>query len=75
MTLYGLIVAGGVVLSLGLLAVLVSLSPVRRTQPPLCLRTRVDESCPQECLRTCPLVPHRRTPRVGHRVRHAHGGA
>ncbi|HET6440335.1 MAG TPA: hypothetical protein VFG59_19885 [Anaeromyxobacter sp.] len=75
MTLYELVVAGGIVLSLGLMAILVALGPVRHAHPMLCLRARPDADCPQECLRSCPLVPTRPATQLGRRVGHAGGRA
>lgn len=56
MTLYSLVAGGGIVISLSLLAVLVSLWPSRRrTGPAICLKACKDAECTPACLRTCHL--------------------
>jgi len=74
-TLYEVVVAGGTALSLGLVAILAALRPGRHVHPMLCLRVRPDRDCPQECLRSCPLVSAKPATPLGRRVGHAGGRA
>jgi len=57
MTLHDLVTAGGIALSLSLLAVLAALRPGAGRRRSLCLKSCVDETCTASCLRRCHLVP------------------
>ena len=56
MTLYELVVAGGVVLSPLLLGVLAAYWPFERKVRVICLKQQMDEECTPRCLKDCHLV-------------------
>ncbi len=74
MTLGDLVVAGGILFSFSLAAVLASLWPSHQPRTALCLKPRPDDGCEGACLRACPLLPPHRPLRPA-QLRHArHAG-
>jgi hypothetical protein len=55
MTLYDVVVIGGLTSSTLLLAILASLWAFERKEHVLCFKTMQDEECTPVCLRTCHL--------------------